>query len=172
MKYLTEKEINFIEALKKDLEAKGDKSFMKVLFQASFEDSETMKEDLNEFFDGTFNELFNSSDLIFEAIGFCYVGKYKDIFWGTGSEGEVFGMGKEIQNVVFPLIFAEIGQVNIPQEKLEVEKYFKKYHDIDYDDYIQSYRDFCASLGFQYKEDLDLIDSQSEDFNRILPSLE
>lgn len=172
MKYLTEKEIKFMEALKKDLEAKGDKSFMNVLFQASFEDSETMKEALNELFEGTFRELFNSSDLIFEAIGFCYVGKYKDIFWGTGSEGEVFGMGKEIQNVVFPLIFAEIGQVTIHQEKLEVEKYFKKYHNLDYDDYIQSYRDFCLSLGFEYKEDLDLIDSQSEEFEKELKNLE
>lgn len=172
MKHLKEKEIKFIEALKKDKEINGEKSFMDILFQGSFECSEDMNTDLDDFFEGYYKKLFDNSDLIFESIGLCYVGKYKDTFWGTGSEGEIFGMGQEIQNIVFSLIFSEIGQVIYPNEKIEVEKRFKRYHNLDYNEYIQSYRDFCLSLGYEYKEDLDLIEKQSEDFEKELPSLE
>lgn len=168
---LTPKELIFIEALKNDLEINGEKSFIEILFQSSFKNEENMRIELDELFEGYYKYLFDNYDLIFEAIGLCYIGKYKDTFWGTGSEGEIFGLGKEIQNIVFPLILSEIGQVSAYQEKLEVEKYFKKYHNLNYDEYIQSYKDFCKSFGYEYQESLEVIQKQSEEFEKELPLL-
>lgn len=105
MKYLNNKEIAFFEALKKDYDINKDKSFIEVLFCAGFKSHDEIKNDLNDLFYMSYKKLFNESDLLFESIQCCYVGKYKDTFWGTGSEGEVFGMGKEIQNVAFLLYF-------------------------------------------------------------------
>lgn len=171
MRYLTEQELAFFEALKKDYESNKDKSFIDVLFCAWFKSDYEMKNDLNDLFTMSYKKLFNESDLLFESTQCCYIGKYKDTFWGTGSEGEVFGMGKEIQNIVLPIIFSEIGQVNDPEEKLAVVDYFKNHLNLNYDEYIQKYKQFCQSFGFEYKEDLELIEKQSEDFNNLLDSL-
>lgn len=171
MNYLTDKELAFFKALKNDYEINKDKSFIDVLFCAWFKSDYEMRNDLNDLFNMSYKKLFNESDLLFESTQCCYVGKYKDTFWGTGSEGEVFGMGKEIQNIAFPIIFSEIGQVNDPEEKIAVVDYFQNHLHLDYDDYIQKYREFCQSFGFEYKEDLELIEKQSEDFNNLLDSL-
>ena len=50
MKYLTEKELIFIDALKKDLEINGEKSFVEILFQALFKTPEILKQDLRDLF--------------------------------------------------------------------------------------------------------------------------
>lgn len=171
MKYLTEKELAFLNALKKEQEINKEKSFMEVLFQASFIEPKKMKKDLDDLFQGYYENLFTNSDLIFESVNSCYVGKYKETFWGTGSEGEIFGLGQEIQNIVFPIIFSELGQVTDPEEKISVCQYFKDSLGLDYDKFIQSYRDFCSSFGYQYKEDLEFIQKQSETFEGELESL-
>ena len=54
------------------------------------------------------------------SVNSCYIGKYKETFWGTGSEGEIFGLGKEIQNIVFPLIFLGFGDVKNKEEKKDI----------------------------------------------------
>lgn len=171
MKNLTDKEINFLDALKKDYAINGDKSYIEVLFQAGFKANSEMKKDLNELYEGSYQELFNNSDLLFESIQCCYVGKYKDTFWGTDSEGGIFGFGKEIQNIAFSIIFTEVGQVTDVAEKPYVIEKFKNYFNLDYDLYIQSYKDFCKSFCLEYKENLELIEKQSEEFNEKLNML-
>lgn len=168
MKYLTDKELDFFEALKKDYNINKDKSFISVLFCGWFKSEPDMRKDLIDLFDIQYKKLFNESDLLFESIQSCYIGKYKDTFWGTDSEGSVFGMGKEIQNIAFPIIFSELGQVTDTEEKKEVCNYFTNQLGLDYDDYILKYKKFCKSFGFDYKEDLELIEKQSEFFNNLL----
>lgn len=172
MKYLIQEELRFIEELKKDLEANGDKSFIEILFQASFKAPEILKQDLDELFEGYFKKLFNDSDLIFESVNCRYIGKYGDTFYGTDSEGEIFGMGQEIQNLAFSIMCSYYGDVLDPEGKIDVEKYFKNHLNLDYDEYIQSYKDFCLSLDYEYKESWDLMEKQSEEFEKELPSLE
>lgn len=172
MKYLTEKEINFIEALKMDKQNNGNKSFLEILWHSGFEPEDELRKEIQDCFEDYYKELFNDSDIILFSIDGLYVGKYKDCFWGTGTECEVFGMGKEIQNIVLQIIDAYYGDVLDSETKEDVKHYFKNNYNLDYDEYIQLYRDFCASLGFEYKEDWNLMTSQSEDFNKILPNLE
>lgn len=105
------------------------------------------------------------------SVNSCYIGKYKNTFWGTGSEGEVFGLGKEIQNIVFPLIFSGLDDVTDKEEKISVCEYFKNHLSLDYDNYINTYRNFCKNLGYEYKEDLNLISQQSEEFEKMLDDL-
>lgn len=170
MSFLTKKEIAFIEALKKDFEKNGEKSFLEVLYSGELSLNNVIRKQLNHLFNDSYKKLFDNSDLLIESIDSIYIGKYKETFWGTGSEGEVFGLGREIQNIAFYLITFRYGDLESRRD--DVEDYFKKYLDLNYDEYIQSYKNFCERLGFEYKESLDLMNKQSECFDNELPSLE
>lgn len=172
MKYLTEKELGFIEALKKDLEINGEKSFIKILWHGFFDSEEYLRKEIANVFNDYYVELFKNSDLIMESVNGLYIGKYKENFWGTGSEGEVFGLGKEIQNIAFYVVLTYYGQVLEPDEKVSVVEYFRNHLNLNYETYIQSYRDFCKSLGYEYKESLEIMEKQSEEFEKELPLLE
>jgi len=171
MKNLTEKELIFWNALIEDYQINKEKSFIECLFLGALIDKKEMKEELEELFEGSYNKLFNNSDLLMFSVNSCYIGKYKDTFWGTGSEGEIFGLGKEIQSIVFPIIYSQYGQVTDLDEKISVCEYFKNHLNLDYDDYINTYKNFCKNLGYEYKEDLNLISQQSEDFEKELEEL-
>lgn len=171
MHNLTIKEINFINELKKDHNKNNDNSFLSILFLGEFKSYLIIKNELDDLFNNYYDNLFTESDLLIESVDCMYIGKYKNTFWGTGSEGEVFGMGQEIQNIAFFIICSYYGNVKDIDEKKDVDEYFKKHLSLDYDDYIDSYRNFCLSLGFEYKEDLDLINQQSKDFENELEYL-
>lgn len=59
-----------------------------------------IKNELDNLFNSYYEKLFKESDLLIESRIVC-IGKYKDTFWGTILKGEVFGLGKEIQNIAF-----------------------------------------------------------------------
>ena len=120
MRYLTQKELVFWNALIEDYKINKEKRFIECLFLGALVDSKEMKEELEELFEGSYKELFNNSDLLMFSVNSCYIGKYKETFWGTGSEGEIFGLGKEIQNIVFPLIFLGFGDVKNKEEKKDI----------------------------------------------------
>lgn len=46
------------------------------------------------------------------------------------------------------------------------------WHGLVSEEYIQSYRYFCMSLEFEYKESLEVMEKQSEEFEKDLSSLE
>lgn len=125
-----------------------------------------IRKQLNHLFNDSYKKLFDNSDLLIESIDSIYIGKYKETFWGTGSEGEVFGLGREIQNIALNLITFRYGDLESRRD--DVEDYFRKYLDLNYDEYIQSYKDFCKDLGFEYQADMGLINKQSEDFEKEL----
>jgi hypothetical protein len=171
MKYLTQKEILFLEALHKDYEKNGEKSFLEILFLGEISSYSKIKNELDNLFNSYYEKLFKESDLLIESVDCMYIGKYKDTFWGTGSEGEVFGLGKEIQNIAFFILKSYYGNVQDIEEKKDICEYFKNHLSLDYDDYINTYRNFCKNLGYEYKEDLDLISQQSEEFEKMLGDL-
>lgn len=168
MNSLTQKEINFIELLKEDLKYRGRKSFIETMFLAEFAPPDKLKKDVLEMFNEYYLEIFNNSDFIMESIESCYIGKYKDHFWGTGSEGELYGLGKEIQNIPYNLICSEIGDLSIEKNKIEAINYFKDCFDVDYDMQISKYKIFCESFGFNYVDNHDYIQNQVQEFNELI----
>lgn len=171
MKYLTKKESLFLEALYKDYENNGEKSFLEVLFLGEIGSYQKIKNELDDLFNNYYEKLFKESDLLIESVDCMYVGKYKDTFWGTGSEGEVFGLGKEIQNIAFFILRSYYGNVQDIEEKKDICEHFKTHLGLDYDNYIDSYKSFCKNLGCEYEEDLELIAKQSEQFESELGAL-
>ena len=111
MKYLTQKEILFLEALHQDYEKNGEKSFLEILFLGEISSYSKIKNELDNLFNSYYEKLFKESDLLIESVDCMYIGKYKDTFWGTGSDGEVFGLGKEIQNIAFFILKSYYGNV-------------------------------------------------------------
>ena len=171
MKYLTQKEILFLEALHKDYEKNGEKSFLEILFLGEISSYSKIKNELDNLFNSYYEKLFKESDLLIESVDCMYIGKYEDTFWGTGSEGEVFGLGKEIQNIAFFTLRSYYGNVQDIEEKKDICEHFKTHLGLDYDNYIDSYKSFCKNLGYEYKEDLELINQQSEEFESELGGL-
>lgn len=165
MKHLTTKEIAFLNALQEDNQINKDKSFLELLFIGELKNQKDIRTSLESLFAGYYSNLFNDSDLLIESVDCLYIGKYNEYFWGTGSEGEVFGLGQDICNMAFVLISSYYGDKDVTIE------YFKNHLGLDYHSYIQSYRDFCKSLGYDYKEDFNLIEKQSERFENILDLL-
>ena len=84
MRYLTQKELVFWNALIEDYKINKEKRFIECLFLGALVDSKEMKEELEELFEGSYKELFNNSDLLMFSVNSCYIGKYKETFWGTG----------------------------------------------------------------------------------------
>lgn len=91
------------------------------------------------------------------SIDSCIIGKYNNYYWVTGSEGELYYAGQEIQNLP-SLLLNNIG------DNEDRYNYFKNVLNVDYNEYIQKYKEFCKLFSFEYKEDLELIETQSEEF--------
>lgn len=168
MKNFTENELSFWNALENDYEIRGDKSFIATMFLSSLNKDSKIEKKLKKMFEGMYQKIFDNSDLLLSSIDSCFVGKYEDTFWGTDSEGEIYGIGKEIQNLPYALL-DRLGDV---QDTEVVQNYFQKVLNIDYFEYLNSYRDFCKSFGLEYKENLDYIYEQSEEFNKLLDEME
>lgn len=136
---LTNAEVKFLEKLRNNRNEKGDRSFLSLLFSAIIPDKDTALKRLHSLFGD----------------------KYKDIFWGTWSEGEFCFCAKEIQNICSSIRDCLLGTVDDPDYKEEVVEYFREQFDLDYDDYIDKYKLFCAEQGLSYDE-LNLISEEDE----------
>lgn len=162
--YLTQKEELFFNALKKENELNQEKSFLNLLFCATLKSENQLRKELVNLFENHYQEIFIKSDILFESIDCIYIGKYECTYWATNSEGELFGVGQEIQNIAFFILNSFFGDVL--EEKEKINHYFKKSLNLDYESYIIQYTDFCQSLGLIYKEDFVLIENQSKEFNK------
>lgn len=98
----------------------------------------------------------------------CYVGKYKDNFWGTGSEGELYELGKEIQNIPFKLLHHI---ADIPEETNELVCYFSEILNVDYFVKLKEYKQLCKEFNLKYIENFDYIEKQSEEFNNYIDNI-
>lgn len=168
MKNLTGEELNFWNALVNDYEIRKEKSFIKTMFLSSLNNNNKIEIKLHKLFDNSYEEVFSQSDLLLSSIDSCIVGKYKDTFWGTDSEGEIYGMGCEIQNLPY-LLLDRLGDIN---DITSIKNYFNNVLEIDYLIYLQEYKNFCKSFGLEYKGDTNLIEKQSEKFNQLLDDLD
>lgn len=158
---LTNDEVKFLEKLRNNRNEEGDRSFLSLLFSATIPDQDTTLKRLNSLFGDKYKDIFINSVILFEAEDAIYVGKYKDIFWGTWSEGEFYFCAKEIQNICSSIRDCLLGAVDDPDYKEEVVEYFREQFDLDYDEYIDKYKLFCAEQGLSYDE-LSLISEEDE----------
>lgn len=77
-------------------------------------------------------QIIKDSDILYSREDSSYIGKYKDFFWKSGSEGEFYPICKEIQNIA---IFSSM--------------IFKYFNDSDYNDLIL---DYLSLHNFSYDE--------------------
>lgn len=168
MKYLTEKELAFYEALIKDYQIRGDKSFIKTMFLSSFNFNNKIELKLKKLFENSYSKFFIESDLLFSSIDSCIIGKYKNFYWATGSEGELYSVGREIQNLPY-LLINNLGDIN---DIFLIKTYFKNILNIDYLKCLKEYKEFCTSFDLEYHEDLNYITQQCEEFNTLIKNLE
>lgn len=169
MKYLTDKELRFWNALINDYNIHQDKSFLNTLFLGFLQSNDDLKNSLLEMYSNPqFINLFNKSDLLLETKNGVYICKYKEFFYLADTEGEIRGVGKELQNIPANRINEEIRELT---DIVDLEEYFKDEYNLNYENYIFKYKEFCKSFGLNYKEDLELIEKQSEDFNKLLNSM-
>lgn len=158
---LTNTEARFLAELRKNSNEEENRSFLSLLFSATIPDKEIALKRLHSLFGDKYKDIFINSVILFEAEDFIYVGKYKDIFWGTWSEGEFYFCAKEIQNICSSIRDCLLGTVDEPDYKEEVIEYFLEQFDLDYDEYIEQYKLFCAEQGLTYDE-LNLISEEDE----------
>ena len=169
MKHLTDKELKFWNALVNDYKINKEKSFINTLFLGFLQSGEDLKNSLIDMYSNpSFINLFNKSDLLLETQNGIYICKYKEFFYLADTEGDILGVGKELQNIPANRINEEIRELTDIDGLLE---YFKDEYNLNYGNYIFKYKEFCKFFGLNYKEDLELIEKQSEDFNKLLNSM-
>lgn len=163
MKHLTDKELKFWNALVNDYKINKEKSFINTLFLGFLQSGEDLKNSLIDMYSNpSFINLFNKSDLLLETQNGIYICKYKEFFYLADTEGDIRGVGKELQNIPANRINEEIRELTDIDGLI---KYFKDEYNLNYKDYIGKYKEFCKLFDFEYKEDLNLIINQSKEFN-------
>jgi len=165
---LTSAEEKFLERLRKNRNEEGDKSFLSLLFSATIPNQDTAMKRLISLFGDKYNEIFKNSVILFEAEDAIYVGKYKDVFWGTWSEGEFYFCAKEIQNVCSSIRDCLLGTVDDPDYKEEIIEYFREQFNLDYDEYIKTYKLFCTEQGLKYDEVNTIYEDDEAYFNNVV----
>lgn len=169
MKNLTKNELIFFNKLKEDYLRNEKSSLIFTMFLADIKEEEKLRKELNSIFQGKYDEIIKNSDILMASIDCCYVGKYKNNFWGTGSEGELYGLGKEIQNIPFKLL-RHIA--DIPDETEDLVNYFSEILKVDYFIKLKEYNLLCEEFNLNYIEDFDYIEKQSEEFNELIDKLD
>lgn len=83
MKNLTKNELLFWNALVDDFQIRKDKSFLSVMFLTTLDSETNLLKEFRENSEGLYVHFLMQSDLLFYSVDGCFVGKYKDTFWGT-----------------------------------------------------------------------------------------
>ena len=166
MNYLTAIENDFLNSLKVDHKNRKEKSFFSVLFLGAYikGDKELLLNiknniDLEEYkkIDKKGYDILNETEWLFESMESRMVGKYKNHFIGTASEGEYFSMGLEIQNLPVYIISASIADIDEPDERENIVDFFLEELQIDFENYLQEYEKFCDIHGLIFQGNLQYI---------------
>lgn len=170
IKYLTQKEEDFLSALKKDWQQRGDKSFLSVMFFSGFDENEVVKNEVQELFRGSdLNRLIDQSDVIMGCCDSIYIGKYESCFWGTLSEGEFFAIGTKLHQIPYKIVCFLYGYQEDKNEVVERLKFAFKY---DYSQYVEDYKLFCSQFGWEYVEEFEAPNSITEEFDNLVAEIE
>lgn len=167
MKNLHGKELGFWNALVKDYNQRGDLSFLSIMFLSMTDSDEQLKNDFRFGSDGYYEPLLENSDMLLLSIDSCMVGKYKDTFWATDSEGELYPVGKKLHNLPYFLL----DRCHNVTEDERIAEYHKVVFNVDYYQYREDYKNFCLSFGYVYTENFEFIDEGSEEFEEELKNL-
>lgn len=167
MKNLHGKELIFWNALVEDYNKRGELSFLNIMFVSGTKSDKELKNDFRFGSDGYYEPLLEKSDMLLYSMESCMVGKYKDTFWATGSEGELYPVGKKLHNLPCVLLEA-IGDIN---EDERIAEYHKVVFNVDYYQYREDYKNFCLSFGYVYTENFEFIDEGAEEFEEELKNL-
>lgn len=166
--YLTQKEQDFLSAIQEDWQKRNEKSFLSVMF-CSIE-SNNIRTNVQRVFEGyPERQIIGESDLIFECAEMMYIGKYKGVFWGTGSEGEFFSIRTELHQLPYDIFCNIYGYHQEPENAIDTIKVVKK---VDYLKYVEDYKLFCTKFGWEYVEKFEEPNSIIQEFDKIVESLQ
>lgn len=167
MKNLNSKELAFWNALINDWNIRLDKSFLSIMFLTTLENQDNLIKNFREVFEGFYEPLLENSDLLFYSVDGCFVGKYKNTYWGTGSEGELNSIGHRLYNLPYVLI----SNATDVEDEEKVINYYNSVYQINYNEYKKQYKEFCLSFGYVYEESFDFVLKGREDFDQDLKNL-
>ena len=153
MKNIKNKEFSFISEI-------DNRKLTNVLYNGELVldfQEEVKKEMLQLFSDKYIYQIIKDSDILYSCEDSSYIGKYKDFFWKSGSEGEFYTICKEIQNIALfsSMIFKYF---NDPDYNDLVLDYLYS-HDFSYEEIVERYSNICLDFGLNfdtnYKPSLD-----------------
>lgn len=167
MNNLTKNELLFWNDLVDDFHTRKEKSFLSVIFLTTLDSESNLLKEFRENSEGLYEPLLMQSDLLFYSVDGCFVGKYKDTFWGTGSEGELTSIGKKLHNLPYVLI----SNATDVEDEQKVIHYFNICYQIDYIQYKEDYKTFCLQYGLVYEESFDFVLEGRSEFENNLNDL-
>lgn len=171
MNYLTAIENDFLNSLKVDHKNRKEKSFFQTIFLGGmFEDDIDFKKNLEiniSLSDYKDNDpegyrLLSQTQWLFELLELTMIGKYKEHFIGTASEGKYFSMGLEIQNL--PLYLISMLIADLDEDRDRANKKFFQYAQVNLEEYLKDYKEFCQKYNLIFQDTCQYVINQTQTF--------
>lgn len=175
---LTEQELNFYNALCKDMEEHRNKSsndfYLNRLFK-SVPIKDKSYDEIDFIFDlDSKRKFIDDSVLLFDAINCIYVGKIRGFFWMLNEYENLYFISKSIVDVTNRLMIENIAlNLNDLSSFYEINQNF--YKNGDFKDYLEEYRLFAKQYGYDFDlmkdiDDYEGIEEDIDEFNKLLAS--
>lgn len=144
MKNINKIEFNFIREIE-------NRKLTNVLYNGEFVldfQEEVKKEMLQIFSSENICQIIKDSDILYSREDSSYIGKYKDFFWKSGSEGEFYPICKGIQNIVLfsSMIFKYFNDSDYNDLVLN----YLSLHDFSYEEISEQYSKICLDFGLAF----------------------
>lgn len=144
MKNINKIEFNFIREIE-------NRKLTNVLYNGELvlDFQEEVKKEMFQIFSGkNICQIIDNSDILYSCEDSSYIGKYKDFFWKSGSEGEFYPICKGIQNIVLfsSMIFKYFNDSDYNDLVLN----YLSLHGFSYDEISEQYSNICLDFGLEF----------------------
>lgn len=130
---------------------------------------EVKKEMFQIFSDKNICQIIDNSDILYSCEDSSYIGKYKDFFWKSGSEGEFYPICKGIQNIVLfsSMIFKYFNDSDYNDLVLN----YLSLHDFSYEEISEHYSKICLDFDLEFDINYELSSSEANKFQQYINRL-
>lgn len=162
MKNINKIEFNFIREI-------DNRKLTNVLYNGEFVldfQEEVKKEMLQIFSDENICQIIKDSDILYSREDSSYIGKYKDFFWKSGSEGEFYPICKGIQNIVLfsSMVFKYFNDSDYNDLVLN----YLSIHDFSYEEISEQYSKICLDFDLEFDINYELSSSEANKFQQYI----
>lgn len=162
MKNINNKEFGFISEI-------DNRKLTNVLYNGELVldfQEEVKKEMFQLFSDKNICKIIKDSDILYSCEDSCYIGKYKDFFWKSGSEGEFYPICKEIQNIALfsSMIFKYFNDSDYNDLVLD----YLSLHNFSYGEISEQYSKICLDFDLEFDINYELSSSDESEFQQYI----